>query len=680
MRQRFRRGVSLLLLWAVLCGVMCSGCGAGKGRLSNCQVLHEEEFGGVYICCAIEDFNKRGFACGDSVDIAFSNGYTLTDLPYYNGYYTANGEPLLVAYPGYPYIKACINSGEDLYTAAGLKEGDKATVTLRERGKYADIQNARDIHYEDEREKFPSDEAFANFRFVKAGDIREGVLCRAASPCDNQHNRAPYVDKLISGAGVAFVLNLADNEEKILGYLDDPGFDSPYFRGLYESGAVDPIALNMNFSSAEFMTRLADGLAAMAMEKGPYLVHCTEGKDRTGFVCMLLEALCGAGYREIADDYMITYDNYYGINEAADKSRYDVIVSNVLDPMLRTLVPEGELETADLAAAAEGYLTAAGMSRDQINRLKVRLTGDEQSQPLSYGDPSNWAYFENDADREVDVFLICPTVDTRSETNSFDLNDKLKGRFLNALNMERGIFDETGRLYSPYYRQMSIKAYNLPAAEREKAEEVAYRDVSAAFRWYLDHENGGRPIILAGFSQGGEMCLELLKEYYGDGAEAQALRDRLIAVYALGWMVTEDMVGAWPQIVPAAGETDTGTVISFDCEDGNVTGTIIIPADGRALSINPLNWKTDGTPADRTLNHGAVMGTGAEPIPELCGGYIGSRGQLVVTDVTPEEYPPQLDIFPAGSYHVYDYMFFFTNLKNNVAARTAAWTAEHAAR
>ena len=49
--------------------------------------------------------------------------------------------------------------------------------------------------------------------------------------------------------------------------------------------------------------------------------------------------------------------------------------------------------------------------------------------------------------------------------------------------------------------------------------------------WYLDHENDGRGIILAGFSQGGEMCLELLKEYYGgEGEEAVALRDRLIAV------------------------------------------------------------------------------------------------------------------------------------------------------
>ena len=240
----------------------------------------------------------------------------------------------------------------------------------------------------------------------------------------------------------------------------------------------------------------------------------------------------------------------------------------------------------------------------------VNKTAQEETQPsaaeesaqdaLDYGAPENWAYFEPGEDREADVFLICPTVDTRSETNAFDLNDKLKGNFIYALDLERGIFEETGRLFSPYYRQMSINAYTLPETEREKAREIAYADISAAFRWYLRNENDGRGIILAGFSQGGEMCLELLKEYCGgESAEAQALRERLIAVYSIGWMVTEEMTSAWPQIVPASGETDLGSVICFDCEDGNVTETIIIPAGMNALSINPLNWKTDGPVADK---------------------------------------------------------------------------------
>ena len=297
-----------------------------------------------------------------------------------------------------------------------------------------------------------------------------------------------------------------------------------------------------------------------------------------------------------------------------------------------------------------------------------------QTDPLDYADLQNWAYYGLGEDRPVDVFLICPTVDIESETNSPEINDKLRESFAYALDLEKGIYEETGRLFSPYYRQMSINAYRLPEEEFGQAESIAYGDISDAFRWYLDNENDGRGLILAGFSQGSEMCLKLLEEYFGtESAEVEALRGQLITVYAIGWRVTEEMTEQYPQIVPASGEDDIGTVVAFDCEDGTLTGTIVIPEGVRTMSINPLNWKTDDTPADKILNKGAVMGTGAEPVPGLCGAYIGRRGELVVTDIEKEDYPPGLDIFPAGAYHVYDYLFFFTNLKENLATRAQAW-------
>ena len=380
-----------VLLCVIFCFVSLSGCSGEKPpQLTSAEVLHEEEFGGVYICMTIDDFNALGFSYGDSVKIVFSNGYELSDIPYYNGYYTRNGEPLLVAYPGYPYIKAAINNGDDLYTVAGLPENAPegndssartgvsctASITLNEHGKYAAIQNARDIHYYDERERYESDEIFANFRVIRAGGLREGILCRSASPCDNQHNRAPYVDALIQNAGVSFILNLSDNDQKIEGYLAQPDFGSPYFLSLYRSGKVDPIALNMNFTSDGFKAKIAAGLSVMAENEGPYLVHCTEGKDRTGFVCMLLEALCGAGYDELVRDYMITYDNYYGISETKEKEKYDVIVESVLNPMIQVLTEggNGDVKSADLARGAELYLLEGGMTSDQIESLRKRLT------------------------------------------------------------------------------------------------------------------------------------------------------------------------------------------------------------------------------------------------------------------------------------------------------------------
>ena len=376
----FRRVAAIVCAVIAVCMLAsCSDSEQGSAsKLIDCGLIHEPEFGGVYITNTIDEFNALGFEYGDSVDIVFSNGYILNDQPYYNGYYTENGKSLLVAYPGYDYIKAAINNGDDLWEVAGLNENDTATITLNERGKYLDIQNARNISYTDERSEFASDEVFANFRSVKAGNISANTLYRSASPCDDQHNRATYVNALIEAAGIQCIVDLADSDEKIHGYIEDPEFNCPYFLSLYENGLVIPLSMNTNFSSDTFKTKLSAGLTAMAEQKGPYLVHCTEGKDRTGFVCMLLEALCGASYDEIVDDYMITYDNYYKITRESDPDRYTVIVEHVLDPMIYALFDDREIDlsTADLAAGAENFLQSAGMDTDRIAGLKAALTAE----------------------------------------------------------------------------------------------------------------------------------------------------------------------------------------------------------------------------------------------------------------------------------------------------------------
>lgn len=68
------------------------------------------------------------------------------------------------------------------------------------------------------------------------------------------------------------------------------------------------------------------------------LIHCTEGKDRTGFVCTLIEGFAGATYAEIVEDYMMTYFNYYAITKAFDEKKYTTIVENLLNPMIEVLM------------------------------------------------------------------------------------------------------------------------------------------------------------------------------------------------------------------------------------------------------------------------------------------------------------------------------------------------------
>lgn len=360
--------------------------------IENYEIEHETEFGGVYIHITIDDFNRLGFVYGDSVDIVFSNGYTMEDIPYFSGYYVPAGKPLLVAYPGYPYIKAAVNYGNDLWEEAHLTEGmngqtlwmkadlnahDKATVKLREKGKYLDIQEARNISYTDYRKDYPSDEVFANFRMIQMGNIGENVLYRSASPCDNSHNRAPYVDELIGSAGVQCILNLADTTEKIEGYMEKDDFESLYFLGLYEKNKVVLLGLNMNYHSEEFAKSIGRGLIEMSQRNGPYLIHCTEGKDRTGFVCMVIEALAGASYQEIVDDYMLTYANYYEIDEASQPKKYKTIKESNIDDMIEFIVSDDSVDykNCDLVPYVKNYLAFAGMSEEQIEALQTKLKG-----------------------------------------------------------------------------------------------------------------------------------------------------------------------------------------------------------------------------------------------------------------------------------------------------------------
>ncbi len=355
--------------------------------IADYPIEHEMEYGGVYIKIAIDDFNALGFSFGDSIDLTFDNGRKLEDIPYYNGYYVDAGEPLLIGYPGYEYIKATINYGQDLWDEFSLKapanveglwkkavleEHNTATITLHEKGKYLPIQEASDIHYFDERERYDSDAMFANFRSMNLGKLKRDVIYRSASPCDNQHNRAPYVDALIREAGVKTILDLADNEVKIEKYIARDGFASPYFLSLFENDQVIPIALNMNYLSDDFGMKIVQGFNLMAEKEGPYLIHCTEGKDRTGFVAMLIEALAKASYEEIEADYMKTYANYYRIDKSNDKEKYQIILERNLDGMIAFMVNDAgiDFKNCDLSIYAENYLQRCGMSEEQIQALK----------------------------------------------------------------------------------------------------------------------------------------------------------------------------------------------------------------------------------------------------------------------------------------------------------------------
>ncbi len=291
---------------------------------------------------------------------------------------------------------------------------------------------------------------------------------------------------------------------------------------------------------------------------------------------------------------------------------------------------------------------------------------------------TNWAYFGVGGEgKSADVFLVAPTVDIQDEENMSLSDDRTKAAFRGALEMERGIFEGDGRLFAPFYGQAAMKAYSMGEEDRERCLARAYEDVSEAFRQYWTTENGGRPIVLAGFSQGADMCLRLLAEHFGE----EGVRGRLVAAYVMGWPCPPSLSKEHPQVVPARGERDTGVVVCFECEAPEVEGTFLYPAGGEVSAcINPLLWRTDGEVAGRELNRGACFtdreGRIVREEAEFCGAYVDTgRGVVRVTGGEAEEDAPLVPGLPEGAFHVYDYQFFYRNLQENVEKRIRAWQA-----
>ena len=304
-------------------------------------------------------------------------------------------------------------------------------------------------------------------------------------------------------------------------------------------------------------------------------------------------------------------------------------------------------------------------------------TNTEGSAALDYADRENWAYYAEGEGKAADLFLICPTVDMGRNGNlNMSMGDEdTKASFVGALNMERGIYEESAVMYAPYYRQMTFPVYEYRIAESGEHLEIAYGDVEDAFLHFLSLDDE-RPFILAGFSQGAQLALMLLEEHFDD----PLLQERLVAAYIIGWKVTDGDLEEYPHLKMAEGERDTGVIVSFNTEAEGIDDSMIVPRGVKTYGINPLSWKTDSQVADRSLNLGACFtdysGNISEEIPYLTGAFIDEeRGTLIAVDVDPADYSSSL--FPDGVYHLYDYQFFFRNLQENVKIRTEEWRYNH---
>ena len=324
-------------------------------------------------------FNK-GFEIGDIVTVKV--GDVELDMPICANYNDVDVMDNLVRIPsGNPdrEVIVAVNMSAFALKYAGAV-GDIVYFTMKEKGGYLDVIADRpaETGRTNVRDDYASDEVFDNFREISLGDIAPGVLYRSSSPVDPGLGRAAYADKFCEEAKIAIVLNFANSDEAVEAYFAAEGFDSPYYKGLFDDGKV--IALNMGvdfFYDTVNRDKLKAGLEFILDNDGPYLIHCTEGKDRVGFVSAMLEALMGATIDEIKDDYMLTYINYFHFEKgSADYEKFAEFAILPLMCLMAGVDKGSDLSKVDLAKAANGYLLGIGLEQAQIDDLTAVLSGE----------------------------------------------------------------------------------------------------------------------------------------------------------------------------------------------------------------------------------------------------------------------------------------------------------------
>ena len=338
----------------------------------TCSIIDIDEFGAAVLGITPEEFSDKGFAFGDVLSLRFSSGCAIDGVPYYNGFYVAIGEPILISYPSYKHPAVNYNC-LDFHEQTGVRAGDTVTISIQVKGGKKDVMDLRGVVYSNDPKDYKTPEQFANAREFHAGRITPGKLYRCASPFDRQLHRPDAVDDFLRKNGILTTLSISESEKTLSErYAAMPA----YAKNLYETGHVIPMGLGAGYFSEEFSCKLVQGLVRACSEPFPWAIHCLEGKDRTGFLCILLGALMDAEYDELLSDFMKTFENYYGITEELDPVRYNGFKTTFIDTYLRRFAGLGEGEDPrghSYRKGAEDYLHSGGMTDDQIEELKRAL-------------------------------------------------------------------------------------------------------------------------------------------------------------------------------------------------------------------------------------------------------------------------------------------------------------------
>lgn len=338
------------------------------------------KYGNLYTTLKVNDFLNSGFEYGDIVNVDFAGCHI--EAPVVDDYAALESGALGVVVKPKRTVMLCLNMANFAETyGIGVKKTNpdnswywvaSDTVTfpidfvfsMKEKGGYLSQYLLTKLERTNDRKDYKelSDADFANFRKVETTGMRN--LYRTSNPVNSELNRNTYADKCLAEAQVKTIMNLADTEEATVS-------KSEYKNSYYSTCDVVYLSLGLDFAADSTKQVLAEGFRYFINHKGPYAVHCTEGKDRAGVVCAVLECLMGASANEVGQDYMKTFENYYHVEKNSEQ--YNAILSQNIEKTLQTVFQVSDLTKANLQECAEKYIMSCGLTKTEVEQLKANL-------------------------------------------------------------------------------------------------------------------------------------------------------------------------------------------------------------------------------------------------------------------------------------------------------------------
>lgn len=276
-------------------------------------------------------------------------------------------------------------------------------------------------------------------------------------------------------------------------------------------------------------------------------------------------------------------------------------------------------------------------------------------EPPDYSDTAMWYVADLDsAGTGADIFYVVSTWETDWMRDSqvchyADVwNKQHREHMATEIRGVAAYMAPGNRFYSPYYRHMTIEGWMTCNEDTVRCRtRLSMHDVCEAFDTFIAQRDNSRPLVIAGFSQGGLAVVELLKHMTDE------TYSRLVAAYVMGYKITpQDTLN--PHIRAAKGETDTGVTICYNTvKDVRFVKPVI---SATCVGINPVNWRTDATPA--TL-HDTITVTLAE-----------KEHVLVVSGYSGSEYPPYRGFINVGDIHSCEPWLYSDGIRRNIRRRT----------